>query len=269
MGDEKIKNALRVPLVRSAEVGRQLAGCRPVSDAEKIMKYARPAFSSGIVHSHFNVEGEAPQRQLLAWCARVGHIIDVLPSVEQIEHPFNASIDRYAVGELVFTDCRSAPLLLERSLARISTDNIRDHVFHVFIEGGAEDLKRGSPQCRTAPSAARMLALDMNKPIRMQRSVCRVLTFFAPRALVEAVFPDAETLHGRVIETTTPLTQLLVEHVVSLNRNMTVISAREADSGLRTGVQLLLAVFGKQAHFSGNARATVRAAMFGRARRYI
>lgn len=269
MGNEKIKKVPLVPLTPLSETGVQAAGYRPETHADQIMADGQPALAPGIIHSHFNVQGEAPKRQLLAWRDRVGHIIDVLPSLAQLENPFNASIDRYTVGELVFTDCRSDQLLLERSVARISTDSISDYAFHVFMEGGIESLTRGSSQRRSAPSVAGLLALDMSQPVRMQRSACRVLTFFAPRALVDAVFPDAETLHGRAIETATPQTRLLVEHVVSLNQNMARISASEAESALRTGVQLLLAAFGKQAHLSGNARAAARAAMFGRARRYI
>lgn len=223
----------------------------------------------GIVRSHFDVKDEAPQRQLLAWRDRVGHIIDVLPSSAQLENPFNASIDRYAIGELVFTDCRSDPLLLERSVARISTDSIRDYVFHVFMEGGVESIRGPYPQRRSMQCAARILALDMNQPVRMQRNACRVLTFFAPRGLVEAALPDAEAIHGRVIHTTAALARLLFAHVVAFNNNLAGMSASEADSALHASVQLLIAAFGKQARLCGNARAAARAAMFGQARRYI
>src|ERR1700722_19844647 len=94
----------------------------------------------GIAHSHFSVLAGPPQRQLLAWRERVGHVIDVLPSRSDLEKPFHASIDRYQVGTLVFTDCRSDLMVLERSLARISVDKVRDFVFHVFLEGGIENL---------------------------------------------------------------------------------------------------------------------------------
>ncbi|MDB5774249.1 MAG: AraC family transcriptional regulator [Herbaspirillum sp.] len=228
-----------------------------------------PALAPGIVHSHFDVRHEAPQRQLLAWRDRVGHVIDVLPSLTQLENPFNASIDRYTIGQLVFTDCRSDSMLLERSVARISTDTVRNYVFHVFTEGGVGSVAGIYQQSDTKYSAASILALDMNQPVRMQRHACRVLSLFVPRALVEAAFPDAESIHGRVFESTTPLTRLLIEHIASLNQNLPGMDASEADHALRAGVQLLVAAFGKQGRLSGNARAAVRAAMFGKARRYI
>ena len=220
-------------------------------------------------HSHFSVLAEPPQRQLLAWRDRVGHVIDVLPSASDVEKPFRASIDRYDAGGIVFTDCRSDAMLLERSLARISKDQVRDYVFHVFVEGGVDDVAVHASPRDGSPSTAKILALDMNQPVRMRRSACRVLTFFAPAALVAETFPDPEAIHGRSIQNTTPLTRLAIEHVTALGQNIAGLSAPAAESAMRTGTQLLVAAFGKQAGLSGNARAAARAAMFGRVRRYI
>ncbi|CAB3781889.1 HTH-type transcriptional activator RhaS [Pararobbsia alpina] len=224
---------------------------------------------SGIVHSHFNVQAKAPQQPLLAWRDRVGHVIDVLPSLSDLEKPFRASIDRYGVGQLAFTDCRSDSMLLERSLTRISRDSIRDYAFHVFLEGDVDDVAvRASPRNR-ASGAASILVLDMGQPVRMRRNTCRVLTFFVPGILAQEMFPDPEALHGRTMQNETPLTGLIVEHVTALSQNIAGMGASVADSAIRTSAQLLLAAFGKQAGLSGNARAAARAAMFGRVRRYI
>ncbi|MFM0207230.1 helix-turn-helix domain-containing protein [Paraburkholderia sediminicola] len=223
----------------------------------------------GIAHSHFSVQGEAPQRRMLAWRDRVGHLIDVLPSRCDLDRPFQASIDRYQVGELVFTDCRSDLVVLERSLARISTDRVRDFVFHVFLEGGVENVAvRTSPRGPT-PSAASILALDMNQPVRMQRQACRVLAFFVPGELIQEVFPDPEAIHGRVLHGSTPLERLITEHVATLSRKIACMSADEADGAIRAAAQLLVAAFGRQARLSGDTRAAARAAMFGQVRRYI
>jgi AraC-like DNA-binding protein len=62
---------------------------------------------------------------------------------------------------------------------------------------------------------------------------------------------------------------VLIDHVASLNRDLPGMSAIEASSALATGTQLLIAAFSKQAGLSGNARAAVRAAMFGKVRRHI
>jgi AraC-like DNA-binding protein len=229
----------------------------------------RPTFKHGIGHSHFTVQAEAPQRQLLAWRDRVGHVIDVLPSRSDIDQPFRASIDRYDAGELVFTDCRSDALLLERTLARISTDRIRTCAFHVFLAGGIDHLAVRASRRDSAHAAASIWALDMGQPVRMQRTDCRVLTLFVPGTLVAEVFPDPEALHGRAIHTTTPLTRLIVDHVTALSRTIAGMSLSAANDALRASAQLLVAAFGKQAGLSGHVRAAARAAMFGQVRRYI
>jgi AraC-like DNA-binding protein len=223
----------------------------------------------GIAHSHFSVQGEAPQRRLLAWRDRVGHLIDVLPSRSDLERPFQASIDRYQVGELVFTDCRSDLIVLERSLARISTDRVRNFVFQVFLEGGVENVAVRTSRRDPTPSVASILALDMNQPVRMQRQACRVLTFFVPGELVQEVFPDPEAIHGRALHGWTPLARLIIEHVAMLSRKIACMSAGEADGAIRAAAQLLVAAFGQQARLSGDTRAAARADMFGQVRRYI
>ncbi|WP_439893058.1 AraC family transcriptional regulator (plasmid) [Ralstonia sp. 25C] len=223
-----------------------------------------------IVHSHFDVRTQTHQQPLLAWRERVGHIIDVLPSRADLERPFHAAIDRYKVDDLMFTDCRADAMALDRSLARISTDPIRDYAFHVFLEGGVTDVAvRSSSSRNNTPAAGSILALHMGQPVRMQRSACRVATIFVPGALVGETFPDPEAIHGRLIANTTPLTQLIVEQVTALGQDIAEMSAHAAGSAIRASTQLMVSAFGKQAQLSGNARAAARAAMFGRVRRYI
>ncbi|MPQ69614.1 MULTISPECIES: helix-turn-helix domain-containing protein [Pseudomonas] len=220
-------------------------------------------------HHHFNVSGEPVPRQLLAWRERVGHVIDVLPSLTQVEAPFQGVIDRYDLGTGRFTDCLSDTMVLDRSVARISTDTQRDYVFQVFTSGGIESVGRGGLSLRQGHSTASIFVTDLNQPIRMQRSACRVLTFFVPRPVVDAAFPHAEAIHGRVFENASPLMQLFIEQVLAFSRNLPGLSAHEAGSTFDVSVQLLLAELGKQSKLSGNARAAVRAAMFDKARRYI
>jgi AraC-like DNA-binding protein len=229
----------------------------------------RRPLKDGISHSHFSVQGEAPHRRLLAWRDRVGHLIDVLPSRSDLERPFQASIDRYQVGDVVFTDCRSDLIVLERSLARISTDRVRDFVFHVFLEGGVENVAVRTSQRNPTSSPASVLALDMNQPVRMQRQACRVIAFFVPGELVQEVFPDPEAIHGRVLHSSMPLVQPIIEHVATLSRGIARMSAAEADSAIRAAGRLLVAAFGRQARLSGDTRAAARAAMFGQVRRYV
>ncbi|MGF6613106.1 AraC-like DNA-binding protein [Paraburkholderia sp. WSM4175] len=231
---------------------------------------ANIALENRIVRSHFSTQAEVQQLPLLAWRDRVGHVIDVvLPPLSELGKPFQASIDRYQVGAVMFTDCRSDMLVLERTMARISRDKLRDFSFLVFLEGNVENVSVRVSGRGGAPSLGSILAIDMSQPIRMKRNACRVINFFVPGELVQEVFPDPGAIHGRTIHGTTPLTRLIIQHVATLAQSIGCMSADEADGAIRAAAQLLVAAFGKQARLSGNARSAARAAMFGQVRRYI
>jgi hypothetical protein len=68
---------------------------------------------------------------------------------------------------------------------------------------------------------------------------------------------------------TTPLTRILIEHLVAFNREIVGMSKDEAHRSFLTAVELLAAAFSRQAGLSGNARAAVRAAVHGQVRRYV
>lgn len=229
---------------------------------------SRATLPSGIVHSHFSVSAQPPQQQLLAWRDRVGHVIDVVPTSGELDQPFHAAIDRYDVGDMVFTDCRSDAMQLERSLARISTDKVRDFALHVFLDGGVDEVALRRDSADATPNA-RLLALDMGQPVRMHRGACRVLTFFVPGVMVEEVFPDREAIHGRVMPDDTPLARLAIAHAAALGDHIAGMTREAASDAVRDGAQMLVSAFGKQSGLSGSARAAARAAMFGQVRRHI
>ena len=163
-------------------------------DSTTIKKpYGAPWPVLELQHHHFNVRGESVPRQLLAWRERVGHVIDVLPSLAQVEAPFHGAIDRYDLDTGRFTDCRSDAMVLDRSVARISTDTQRGYVFQIFTAGGIESVGRGGLLLRRGHSTASIFATDLNQPIRMQRSACQVLTYFVPRPVVDAAFPPCRS----------------------------------------------------------------------------
>jgi AraC-like DNA-binding protein len=224
---------------------------------------------SGIVRSSFSTHGAAINKQMLAWRERVGHIVDVPPSKAQVANGFNGRIDRYAVRDLVFTDSRTDALTLERSVARVSTDARRDYVFHLFAQGDTGTIT-GTPKKRSAANSTRgMVAFDLDQPFRVERPACHVLTLFVPKAVVDTVFPGAESIHGRVVEQGSPLTQLVFDHAAALSRDLPRMNAAQALGELDAAAHLLIAAFRKQARLTGDARAALQVAVLSQVRRYI
>jgi AraC-like DNA-binding protein len=225
--------------------------------------------ATACVYSHFDTYHEAPRAQLPAWRDRLGHFLDVPISRQQLADGFSGSIDSYRVGDLAFMDCRTDPISQTRSVARISTDSVRQLVFHVAVEGRFETATGQYPRRQAVQCEPGILALDMNQPLQMTRSACRLLAFFLPRELVESVLPEAASIHGRVIEYHSPLARLIPTHLAHLCEMLPTLSAPDAYDAIHTCAMLIATAFGKQTGLSGNARAAARTAMFATARRYI
>ncbi|WP_158938486.1 AraC family transcriptional regulator [Burkholderia sp. S171] len=227
------------------------------------------AGDAGIVSSSFNTYTSKVDQQMLAWRDRVGHVVDVLPTKAQMTGGFRGSIDRHAAGDFVFTDATTDAMSLDRSVARVSTDVRRDYVFHIFVRGEV-DTGTSIQKKRSAPNSVQgIVVFDMDQPFRTDRSACQVLTMFVPRAVVEATIPDADAIHGRIVQHGAPLTQLVVNHALALSRDLPAMGAAQAVRELNAGAQLLLAAFRKQASLTGDARAAVQAAVMSQVRRFV
>jgi AraC-like DNA-binding protein len=234
-----------------------------------LLSLLHPRSKSLIQQSYFDVRNESVGKQLLSWRERMGGVLDVLPSLIQTEQPFEASVTRYTVGDLSFSDLYSDPLRVERSLARISVDRACNFfLFAVCVEGDSHTME-GKYSKRNTPARPKILALDLDQPLRMQGHRHRFSTFFVPRAMVESIVPDADSLHARAIDDSTPLARFLIKNTAMLNQEIASMSVEDASCALRSTIQLLATAFGKQAKLCGGTRAALRAIMFNRARGYI
>ncbi|WP_028214698.1 helix-turn-helix domain-containing protein [Paraburkholderia mimosarum] len=229
-----------------------------------------PLLAAGIAHSTFSVQGDARQ-SFRAWQERMSPVYDIQPASKQAEDTFDASLSRYTIDNLSLFDFRTGPNLAVRSLGRVSTESIRDISFSVYLAGPPGQFLGGKPHLDAAhmPQVPGILALDMDQPCTVRSFHGRILLLFVPRVLVERSFPDAASLHGRWIHATTPLTRLLLEHLVALRQQIVGVSKEQARQSFLTAVELLVAAFSRQAGLSGNGRAAVRAAVYGQVRRYV
>jgi len=219
--------------------------------------------------SSFSTRALTAEKQLLAWRTRVGHVVDVPPSNKQLAAGFGANIDKYAVGGMTFTDSRTDALLLERSVARVSTDSHRDYVFHVFLEGETGNVTGMRKKRSATGSVQGMVAFDLTQPFRVERPACRVLTLFVPRATVDAGLPDGESIHGRIVQQGSPLAGLVLDHVTAISKEISRLDSADAVDVLTAGSRLLVAAFRKESRLMGADRAALQAAVMGQVRRFV
>ncbi|SAL25181.1 AraC family transcriptional regulator [Caballeronia arvi] len=222
-----------------------------------------------ILSTRFSTQAFARERQLLAWRDRVGHVVDVLPAKDQIERGFSGNIDLHAAGGLVFTEARTEALVLERSIARVSTDTRRDFAFHVYAEGETGNVSGLSVKRSARGSVRGIAAFDPNQRFRIERPACRVLTMFVPRAIVAAHVGDCDALHGRVVPDDAPLARVLFEHFDATARGLPALDRPDAIDALDAGARLLLAAFADKPHALHDARAALQMAVKEQVKRYV
>jgi len=228
-----------------------------------------PAPQPLLVPVRFDVCALPPRRQLLVWRERVGQFIDVVPTHAQIESPFRAFFDRYAVGDYVFNDCYSDQVTLNRSIARISQDNARSIVFHIFLEGHAGgSIARAAKHDSTSLDVG-ILAVDLDQPVQMSRRACRHVNLFVPVSRIQQVFADPGVLHGRVLAPQLPAVRLIAGRASTLLRSIPMMSPDEAWQHLDALLALILAAYGVATGLAGGRRALARAATFDRVRHFV
>ncbi|WP_206996315.1 AraC family transcriptional regulator [Trinickia mobilis] len=227
------------------------------------------ALRDGVVTHTFSTRSFTADEQLLAWRGRVGHVVDVPPSKRQLADGFDGHIDFYGIGGLAFTDCSTDAMVLERSVARVSTDANRNIGFHMFLEGGIGNLMGMHKKRSAADPQQGIVALDLNQPFKVERRACRVLTLFVPRQIVAAGLPDVDSIHGRVVPQESQLARLILDHVAAIVREMPTLDRDSAAGAMNAGAELLIAAFREQSRLTGSSRAALQTAVMGQIRRYV
>jgi len=222
-----------------------------------------------IESSSFSTREMAADKQMLAWRTRVGHVVDVPPSKKQIAAGFGASIDKYAAGGMTFTDSRTDAMVIERSVARVSTDAHQDYVFHIFLEGEAGNVTGMQKRRSATGSVHEIVAFDLNQPFRVERPACHVLSLFVPRKVIDAGLHDGESIHGRVVQQGSPLAGLVLDHLTAISKEIPQLDTDGAADKLTAGALLLVAAFKKEARLVGADRAALQAAVMGQVRRFV
>lgn len=228
-----------------------------------------PAQRLEIAHQHFDVCALPIQQQLLAWCDRMIGVVDLLTTRDAHGRPFRGWIDRYAVGEFLFADCYTDRITQDRTIARISQDNARSVVFHVFFDTapGSELVYPGERKDTALEGG--IFAVDLDQPVQFKRAPCRHVTIFLPGTLLRDVFPDPSALHGRTLSPRLPAVRYLAGRVLSFAAHIRYMAPSEAHRVLREIVLLIADAFGEQAGLKGGKPALARAIAFDQARRYV
>jgi AraC-like DNA-binding protein len=226
-----------------------------------------------VEHSRFTTAELAPGDQLPTYCDQLT-VVTVPVSRSERPTSFRATIDRYRADDAMYIEARTDAYTQTRSIAQISVDKMQSYCFHVLDHGSAETSTGAHPRRSAHQSGPGILALDMSQPMTMHRRASQVRALFLPRAVVEAVLPQAQALHGRVLDFDAPspggsaLASAVPDALARLRR-LGAMSAADARQDLADCGQLIAAAFARRYRLGGNTEAAEKAASFARARRYI
>lgn len=226
-----------------------------------------------VEHSRFTTAGLASRDQLPAYCDQLT-IVTVPVSRSGRPAGFRATIDRYRADDTMYIEARTDAYTQTRPIAQISVDRMQSYCFHVLADGCAETSTGAYPRRSAHQSRPGILALDMSQPMSMSRCASQVRALFLPRAVVESVLPQAQALHGRVLEFDAPsagnppLASAIPDALARLRR-LGAMNADHARQSLVDSGQLIAAAFAQRYRLGGNTEAAEKAASFARARRYI
>ncbi|MGN6580370.1 MAG: helix-turn-helix transcriptional regulator [Bordetella sp.] len=226
-----------------------------------------------VEHCRFTTAGLAPADQWRTYCDQLT-VVTVPVSRSARLAGFRATIDRYGAGDAMYIEARTDAYTQNRSIAQISVDKMQAYCFHVLVDGCAETSTGAYPRRAAHQSRPGILALDMSQPMTMSRCASQVRALFLPRAVVESVLPQAQALHGRLLEFDPPspgdptLASAVTDALTRL-RHLGAMNAADARQSLADCGQLITAAFARRYRLAGNVETAEKAASFAQARRYI
>jgi AraC-like DNA-binding protein len=234
------------------------------------MSFTTQTLKSNIVLRHVDTTQDERSEQMAAWRGQLDHYLDISVGRQKTDTGFTGKMERYTINNMVYMESLTDVHFMGRSIARLSKDNLNFFCFCLTMEGDMGSVE-GLFKADTHGFAAGrcLLALDIGQMFRLHRPVCRAQAFIVPRAMVEAEFPDIESLHGRIIRDNTPLTHMIFNHLAALITEIKEMRLEEAEQAIDVCIKLIIETFGKQTKLKGSTRAAVRAVMFSQARRYI
>ncbi len=207
-----------------------------------------------VLFTHHCTAGAMRAQRFEAWRHAMGSLIDVHPvgaadAFQGAVRAYAVPLDGAAHSCIVFSDCRSSGVELDRNSARIGRDGLGHYVFQVLSTGGASRQQVRGRDCHTGPGG--LVALDMRQPFHITRADYHALALFVPRCVVEAQVPDPELLHGQVVPAHAPLAGLARDYLRLLAQRVASLPAQQLQAALQAALQLVLAAFDAGAQGDG------------------
>lgn len=209
--------------------------------------------------------GELPGRdQFDAWRQVISVVFNVEPLDDSAAGGFDARADAFHLGELVLVNTRFDGQRFVRTPRQLRTDWL-DHFLVQFYRHGGYVGEADGEGLEIAPGSVSVL--DLAQPVRTRATAAECVSLVVPRDVMARLVPDAEHLHGRVLEGAA--SALLGDHFTSLERRLPGLDATRAPDVAQATGHLVAACLRPTAEHAECARPQLDGLLLARARRHI
>lgn len=202
--------------------------------------------------------------QFDAWREVISVVFNVEPLDGAATEGFGARANAFHLGELVLVNTRFEGQRFVRTARQLRTDWL-DHYLVQFYRHGGYVGEAGGDGIEIPPESVSVL--DLAQSVQTRATAAECVSLVVPRDVMARLVPDAEALHGRVLEGAA--SALLGDHFTSLERRLPGLAATQAPEVARATCHLVAACLHPTAGNAEQARAQLDGLLLARARRCI
>ena len=214
--------------------------------------------------TQFLTEGLPGRDQFDAWREVISVVFNVEPLDDAAGRGFAARANAFHLGELVLVNTRFDGQRFVRTSRQVRTDWL-DHYLVQFYRHGGYVGEAGGDGIEIAPDSVSVL--DLAQPVRTRATAAECVSLVVPRDVMDRLVPNAEGLHGRVLEGAA--SALLGDHFTSLERRLPGLDAAHAPDVMRATCHLMAACLHPTAGRLEQSRVALDGLLLGRARHFI
>lgn len=226
-----------------------------------------PAFQP-LPSTFFSTEPVPGEDRFEAWRSGISVVFDVAPLLSEAANDFQASVRATHLGHVLLGDLHFGAQQFSRQTPRVARDGLDHYLLQWYRSGGFVGQVDGGEDITVRPGD--ITVLDLERTLRTWAKPSHVMTMILPRDLVhEALGTRDVDLHGTVLSSRSPLGGLLSDHLLSLDRRLSVISESDGPGIAQASIQMLAACVRPTMHTQAQARGALEQLTLERIQHHI
>lgn len=161
---------------------------------------------------------------------------------------FGAEMTSYQIGDVAIASGHSSAANFQRTSRTIARSGLDNICLVVYSDGGcALDVEGRSAEVHVGD----VCILDMTRPGVLRMPNYSSMSVVLPRALLAPYLADIDSLHGQILQRSTPLNAMLVSHLRTLLAEAPALTQQNAHAAAHGTAALIAAFAGASADGRG------------------